>query len=174
MWKAIQPALQLATRFFEADDPFLTAFRDVTNRTKVDDQFDQRKQTDKDTMPKFKFSRNLNIFDRGYPKVARDLRNKAGFDPRRMTWTVLKRVFTIQVFSTHWDPNTGDFVGEGPVGYTQWNGKFGKDCVITVLIPIEFIWVLMADRFSKSEKMMASYVLAVTLAHEMMVSKLNN
>ncbi|KAK7398192.1 hypothetical protein QQX98_012431 [Neonectria punicea] len=63
VWNALQPALQLTSRLLRAKEPFIAAVQDPSNRFYVDKGLDPRSSDEKNTSPKFKVRRTVDMND---------------------------------------------------------------------------------------------------------------
>ncbi|KAM5354217.1 hypothetical protein ACJ41O_000867 [Fusarium nematophilum] len=168
VWDAMQPALQLATRFLLAEDTFTYSLQDVTHRYEVDSvlYYFQPGQT---LWNKTKFKRELDLNDTSLLEGARKMSQLPGFNPSSQTFNVLDQLLELRLGSGFHDFENKPM--DHAMGRTHYPYLTSPDAKITVSVDAELVWVLMVDKYSKSEKMMASIVLAATLAHEIMVSK---
>ncbi|KAM0561286.1 hypothetical protein ACHAPJ_003165 [Fusarium lateritium] len=163
VWNAIQPALQLATRFVMADDSFTKGLQDITNRLWVDNKLFafQPKQT---WTVRTKFERESDTEDPNRLKTAQELAD-TGIDAWAYSWKALCQVFEIKLTSGfHFDGTPKSHI----MGRTITPQIFGRRSKVIVEVDAEMVWPLIVDKYTKSEKMMASLVFASTLAHEMM------
>ncbi|KAH6952675.1 hypothetical protein DER45DRAFT_573873 [Fusarium avenaceum] len=163
VWNAMQPALQLATRILMMDESFIRSLQDVTNRLWVDEGLflNQPKQK---RWRKLKFMRELNPLDPKRVFGAKALKD-SGIDVFAANWEALCQVFNIRLASGF------DFYGESKthiMGRQRNPSYFGPGAKIFIDIDAELVWPLIVDKYSKSEKLMASLILATTMAHEMM------
>lgn len=147
-------------------DPFVAALRDGTNRMPVNPALRHPEDTSQHT--KFKFSPHFNDQDPLYPQAFADVRNDPAIDPVSLNEQVMDEYFQLRILSVNRDSATGTFVHDGAVGATRFDIDGHYDS-LSVGLAAELIWPLLTDRFSSSEKMMASYILAITLVHETMV-----
>ncbi|KAF5025927.1 hypothetical protein F66182_1962 [Fusarium sp. NRRL 66182] len=163
VWEAMQPALQLATRFLMVDDAFIKGLQDITNRCLVDQK---EFLPEEEKSLRIKFSRELDPEDPTRLVAARRLANTGNFDAWKHSWTSLSQIFEIKLRSGFYNEGKRD---EHVMGRTTYGSFFSSRDKITVEIDAELVWPLLIDKYSKGEKMLASIVLASTLAHEMMV-----
>ncbi|RSM12711.1 hypothetical protein CDV31_006178 [Fusarium ambrosium] len=143
VWDAMQPALQLATRMLNTNHPYTKAMQDVTNRYKVPDHLykNRRSQTNPDEV-KFKAKSDPDPHDPDHLMGAQRLQSFQ---------------FSARAYDDHCIAHT-----LFPGGYSA------KEDSIDISIDAELVWFILSDKHSKSEKMMASLVLAASIAHEMM------
>ena len=169
LWNALQPALQLATRLMEAKEPFYDALRDVRKWCFVDPSLDIRSDAEKQTHRLVKFCR-----DPPYGKTiagSLNLRPSPTFDPAALSWRVLERDCVIRLCGCQYmmKPESTEFK-LGACQGCAWAAEASdphKPIVIT--IGFEPVLPLLTNRYSESEKMMASYILALTITHEFVV-----
>ncbi|KAF4966573.1 hypothetical protein FSARC_5815 [Fusarium sarcochroum] len=163
VWEAIQPALQLATRFVMAEDSFTQGLQDITNRLWVD----HRRfafQPGQTWTVRTKFERDPDPGDPTRLKTAQEL-GDTGIDAWSHSWDALCQVFEIKLTSGfHFDGKPKSHI----MGRTMTPQIFGRNSKVTVEVDAELVWPLIVDKYTRSEKMMASLVFAATLAHEMM------
>ncbi|KAF4997169.1 hypothetical protein FGRMN_4064 [Fusarium graminum] len=148
VWDAMQPALQLATRFLMLEDSFILGLQDITNRL----------------LRKLKFVRDINPVDPTRVYGAKQLKD-TGVDVWAANFEVLYQIFEIRLGSGF------DFDGKAKQhisGRQRAPIFFNQGDKISVDIDCELVWPLIVDKYTKSEKLMASLTLATTLAHEMM------
>ncbi|KAH7171456.1 hypothetical protein EDB81DRAFT_852035 [Dactylonectria macrodidyma] len=167
VWEAMQPALQLASRLLSADHPFLSAIKDITNRFRVDDSLDHRPAEAKKLDPKFSFRSFVNMNDPSLVPAARLMRQVPHFDPTALSQTVMEVFVRLSVRSGHYH-FSNKFQELATAGVTGNPGVEVCGKLIQISIAAELVWPLLEPNFSSSEKIMASYVLAVTIVHEMM------
>ncbi|KAG4254153.1 hypothetical protein FPRO04_06512 [Fusarium proliferatum] len=164
VWDAMQPALQLASRFIEMDDPFISSLLDITNRLWIDPRLFQN-QPGQDRDKKIRFVPNLDPDDPSRLNGAKAVID-SGINPRAATWQALLQIIKIEL--------TSGFVSEGRQQRDHSAGN--TDSWVTqpfafnlrVTIDCELVWPLINDTYSSSEKLKASLILATTIAHEMM------
>ncbi|KAF5620473.1 hypothetical protein F52700_11201 [Fusarium sp. NRRL 52700] len=164
VWNAMQPAIQLASRFIETDDPFISSLLDITNRLWIDPRLFQN-QPGQDRDKKIRFVPDLDPDDPsrlGGAKAVID----SGINPRAATWQVLLRTIKIELasgFVSHGKQQRDHAAGNTDSWITYpfaYNLRVAIDC--------ELVWPLINDTYSSSEKLKASLILATTIAHEMM------
>jgi hypothetical protein len=165
----MQPALQLATRLMEAKEPYYDALRDVRKWCFVDPALDMRLNAEKQTHRMVKFCR-----DPPYGKTivgSLNLRPSAGFDPAALSWRVLEREVVIRLCGGQYmaNPQNVEFTRNYHQGLAWAAEGFSPDKPITVHIGLDTVLPLLTSRYSGSERMMASYILAITIAHEFVV-----
>ncbi|KAI1059768.1 hypothetical protein LB506_008674 [Fusarium annulatum] len=164
VWDAMQSALQLASRFIEMDDPFISSLLDITNRLWIDPRLFQN-QPGQDRDKKIRFVPNLDPDDPSRLNGAKAVID-SGINPRAATWQALLQIIKIEL--------TSGFVSEGRQQRDHSAGN--TDSWVTqpfafnlrVTIDCELVWPLINDTYSSSEKLKASLILATTIAHEMM------
>ncbi|KAF4988516.1 hypothetical protein FDECE_15003 [Fusarium decemcellulare] len=163
VWEAMQPALQLATRLLQSDDPFTQALQNVTNRFWIDSSL-YPNDPNTYTEPRTKFVRDDSGMT-GRVNGAQALSQDIGFSAMAESWQALNQVLELRLCSGfhHW----GEYKSYC-LGRTTFPSLTDPSSKITIYVDAELVWILMVDKYSKSEKMMASFVLATTLAHEMM------
>ncbi|KAF5533762.1 hypothetical protein FMEXI_11647 [Fusarium mexicanum] len=164
VWDAMQPAIQLASRFIETDDPFISSLLDITNRLWIDPRL-FRNQPGQDRDKKIRFVPDLDPGDPSRLNGAKAVID-SGINPRAATWQALLQTIKIELASgfisdgkqrrDHSAGNTDSWITQ-PFAY---NLRVAIDC--------ELVWPLINDAYSSSEKLKASLVLATTIAHEMM------
>jgi hypothetical protein len=147
------------------DDSFIQSLQDVTNRLWVDSKlfFNQPNQT---RWRKLKFMRELNPLDPTRVYGAKELKD-SGVNVFAANWEALCQIFDIRLASGF------DFDGKAKthiLGRQRSPLFFYPGDKISIDIDAELVWPLIVDKYSKSEKLMASLILATTMAHEMMVS----
>ncbi|KAF7546591.1 hypothetical protein G7046_g9259 [Stylonectria norvegica] len=149
VWEAIQPGLQLATRLLEADEPFVKALQNITNRFYADYTRDQRPLAERKKAPTLKYMRHLDKSDPNWLASAARLHAYPG--------------------GYHMDPS-GKFADAecATMGQTDMRAIFVPDAPIRISIAAELVWPLISKSLSDSERMVASFVFATTLVHEMM------
>ncbi|KAF7542344.1 hypothetical protein G7Z17_g11649 [Cylindrodendrum hubeiense] len=167
VWDAMQPALQLASRLLGANDPFLSAIKDVTNRFRVDDNIDPRPKEEKEKLPRFTFRRFVDMNDPRLVPAAREMRQYPNFDASAMSKSALEKCVQLSIRSGHYHFGT-DFMDLAPSGLTMSQALEAPDEPIKISISAELVWPLLEPNLSTSEKMMASFVLATTIVHELM------
>ncbi|RSL63094.1 hypothetical protein CEP54_005366 [Fusarium duplospermum] len=165
VWDAIQPALQLTTRMLHTNHPFTTSMQDITNRYKVPGHLYQYRVGQDPWEVKFKAKPDPHPLDPAHLMNARRLQN-VQFSARAISRRTLKRVLTLRLESAFY--STGKFEDHCIARTTFLNGISDKNSPIQITIDAELVWMILSDKYSKSERMMASLVLASTLAHEMM------
>ncbi|KAF5652844.1 hypothetical protein F25303_2850 [Fusarium sp. NRRL 25303] len=164
VWDAMQPALQLASRFIEMDDPFISSLLDITNRLWIDPRLFQN-QPGQDRDKKIRFVPNLDPDDPSRLNGAKAVID-SGINPRAATWQALLQIIKIEL--------TSGFVSEGK--QQRHHSAGNTDSWVTqpfafnlrVTIDCELVWPLINDTYSSSEKLKANLIIATTIAHEMM------
>ncbi|KAM0264177.1 hypothetical protein ACHAPA_008361 [Fusarium lateritium] len=163
VWNAMQPAIQLATRILMMDDSFIRNLQDVTNRLWVDSSLFIN-QPDQTRWRKLKFVRDLNPMDPTRVFGTKELRD-SGVNVFTANWEAVCQIFEIKLASGF------DFDGKSKrhiMGRQRGPFFFYPGDTITIEIDAELVWPLIVDKYSKSEKLMSSLILATTMAHEMM------
>ncbi|KAG5777483.1 hypothetical protein H9Q73_008844 [Fusarium xylarioides] len=97
VWDAMQPAIQLASRFIEADDPFISSLLDITNRLWLDPRLFQN-QPGQDRDKKIRFVPDLDPDDPSRLKGAKAVID-SGINPRAATWQALLQTIKIELAS---------------------------------------------------------------------------
>lgn len=167
LWNAMQPALQLATRFLLTNHPCITGIQDITNRYTVPDHL-YKNRTDQDPNEvKFRVKSDPQPLDPDHLPSAQRLQSFPGFSPIAVSQRVLEKALDLRLESAFY--SSGQYK-EHCIARTVIPGITCPDSPINVTIDAELLWMLLSDKYSKSEKMMASLVFAASLAHEMMVS----
>ncbi|KAK5996976.1 hypothetical protein PT974_02325 [Cladobotryum mycophilum] len=166
VWHALQPALQLATKLIELDDPYFRALEDPSNWYDVDPGVDIRPQNERQH-PMYKFEiRDDKSQSLGYKQgvTPTDVFNGAN-----VTRRVLDKLVVFRFASPHENKAMDDkHIGIPLGGYTASAVIEGVDYPIKITLSSESIWALLSNRFSQTEKMMTSFALAVTIVHELM------
>ncbi|RGP80184.1 hypothetical protein FLONG3_1718 [Fusarium longipes] len=164
VWNAMQPALQFATRILLMDESFIEGLQDITNRFWVDDKLFAN-LPGQDRTKKLKFLRDPDT--RGPRKVngAQRLKDR-GLNSAQLSMKALRQVFEIKL-SSGFDMS-GSTSRHISLGQQNAPVFFGSHDKITVEIDAELVWPLLVDKYTKSEKLMASIILATTIVHEMM------
>ncbi|KAF5987780.1 hypothetical protein FCOIX_834 [Fusarium coicis] len=164
VWDAMQPAIQLASRFIVADDPFISGLLDITNRLWLDPRlFQNQPGQDRDT--KIRFVPDLNPNDPSRLNGAKAVID-SGINPRAATWQALLQTIQIELAS--------GFICDGKqqrhhsAGNTDSWITYPWKYNLRVAIDCELVWPLINEAYSSSEKLKASLILATTIAHEMM------
>ncbi|CAM1511014.1 Fc.00g085270.m01.CDS01 [Cosmosporella sp. VM-42] len=170
LWNALQPSLQLATRLIGADDPFMIALADITNRTSIDPQLETRDAARIAAAPAFKFERKQDLygFGQGWLHSAAELKCVPGLIPAHMSWAVLFRHIKMEIYSGHHERAEGKFTRYQVSGVTEFKALLVDTAPMKISIAADLVWPLLVDGFSQSEKMMANFTLAMTVAHEVM------
>ncbi|KAF4454675.1 hypothetical protein F53441_2753 [Fusarium austroafricanum] len=165
VWNAMQPALQLASRLLHenVDDGFIGSLQDITKRLWVDpNRFKQQDGQHRDK--KIQFKRTINPMDPRRIFGAKDVEDC--IDVHKASWDALLQIFEIELSSGF------NFKGyqqrDHNVGNTSNWSVYRPGDKVRVKIDAELVWPLIVDKYSKSEKLKASVILATTLAHEMM------
>ena len=168
LWNAMQPALQLATRMLLTNDPCIVGLQDVTNRYRVPDHlYKNRTGQDPDEV-KFKIKSDQQPLDPEHLPGAQRLQSCPGFSAPAVSQRALERVMDLKLQSAFY--SSGGKYKEHCIARTFMHGVASVNGPIKVTIDAELLWMVMSDKYSKSEKMMASLVFAAALVHEMMVS----
>ncbi|KOS22655.1 hypothetical protein ESCO_003645 [Escovopsis weberi] len=89
------------------------------------------------------------------------------FDPVSCTLSVLEHSLVLRVASCHENFEAGE---KGPTlgGWFSAPWEFGLGYLGHLTVSAEGVWQLLSRKLSSAEKMMASFVIAVTLVHEFM------
>ncbi|KAJ4323116.1 hypothetical protein N0V84_004516 [Fusarium piperis] len=165
VWNAMQPALQLATRFLLTNDPCITGLQDATNRYKVPDHlYKNRTDQDPDEV-KFKVKSDPQPLDPDHLPAARRLQRYPGFSAIATSQRVLEKALDLRLESAFY--SSGKY-NQHCIARTIMPGITLPDGPINITIDAELVWILISDKYSKSEKMMGSIVFASSLAHEIM------
>ncbi|KAF9769901.1 hypothetical protein IL306_012608, partial [Fusarium sp. DS 682] len=164
VWDAMQPAIQLATRFLVMDDTFITGLKDITNRLWVDENLFQN-QDGQTRDRKTKFVRELDPDHPSRIPGAKDVKD-TGIDATSATWESLLQILELEL-------STGFMcAGKQQRGYcpgtTEGCCSYPPGKKLNCKIDAELVWPLINDTYTNSEKMMASLLLATTITHEMM------
>ncbi|KAH8688157.1 hypothetical protein BGZ61DRAFT_532971 [Ilyonectria robusta] len=167
VWDAMQPALQLASRLLRADDPFLSAVKDVTNRFRIDDTLDRRPIEEREETPRFQFRRFVDMNDPDLVPAAKRMRQYPNFNASAFTEAALERCLQLNIRSGHYHFGTR-FFENAPAGVTAGSALEDPNAPIRISICAELVWPLLEPNFSTSEKLMASFILATTIVHELM------
>ncbi|KPM40329.1 hypothetical protein AK830_g6213 [Neonectria ditissima] len=167
LWAALQPALQLASRLLQAEEPFLAALQDPSNRFYVDKRLDTRPPSEQMTLPRFKFRRTVDLDDPDLVPGAKAMRQIPNFDPRTFTYDAMNRVLELNIRGGHYHFDK-EFESYAPGGVTLNCGLDSLYQPIKISLAAELVWPLLVADFSSSEKMIASMTIATTLTHEMM------
>lgn len=164
----MQPALQLATRILLSNDPCIVGIQDTTNRYRVPDYLYKNQAGQDPNEVKFKIKPDQKPFDPEHLQGAQKLQNCPGFSASAVSNRVLEKVMDLKLESAFYS-DEGQY-NNHCIGRTLSHKVVSPTGAINVTIDPELLWMVMSDKYSKSEKMMASLVFATTLAHEMMVS----
>lgn len=168
LWNAMQPALQLATRMLLTNDPCIVGLQDVTNRYRVPDHLYKNRTGQDPNEVKFKIKSNQQPLDPERLQSAQRLQSCPGFSAPAVSQRALERVMDLKLQSAFY--SSGGKYMDHCIARTFMHGVASPDGPIKVTIDAELLWMVMSDKYSKSEKMMASLVFAAALVHEMMVS----
>ncbi|KAH7163534.1 hypothetical protein B0J13DRAFT_634896 [Dactylonectria estremocensis] len=166
VWEALQPALQLASRLLSADHPFMSAIKDPTNRFCVDDSLDLRLPEEKKKTPRFSFRSFVDINDLRLVPAARLMRQMPHFDPTAVSQMVIENCIELGIQSGHYHFDA-EFKEVLAVAETK-DQATGPSAPIQISLAAEVVWPLLEPNFSSSEKMMASFVIAISMVHEFM------
>ncbi|EEU38970.1 uncharacterized protein NECHADRAFT_81502 [Fusarium vanettenii 77-13-4] len=166
LWNAMQPALQLATRMLLTNHPCIVGMQDVTNRYRVPDHlYKNRKGQDPDEV-KYKIKSDQQPLDPEHVRGAQQLQSCPGFSAPAASQRTLERVMDLKLQSAFY--SSGGKYKDHCIARTFMNGVSHREGTIKVTIDAELLWIVMSDKYSKSEKMVASLVFAAALVHEMM------
>lgn len=193
IWTAIQPALQLVSRFLRCNHPSILSWADVRKLRPVDDARDTLE--DPENALKQPEASNAGI-DRAYyfsiwPEFSGleddlddlsyswdDIREicRAGFDTTSYAFDILTATVRWE-FSSQWrSGNIGGCTGDGrtnaATGFEINTDGVGPPFYLPIDIASDAVWPLLVDEFSTAEKAAASFSLANTILHELAVSLL--
>ncbi|WAO90628.1 Hypothetical protein NCS54_00806400 [Fusarium falciforme] len=166
LWNAMQPALQLATRMLLTNDPCIVGLQDITNRYRVPDHLYKNRTGQDPNEVKFKIKSNQQPLDPERLQSAQRLQSCPGFSAPAVSQRALERVMDLKLQSAFY--SSGGKYMDHCIARTFMHGVASPDGPIKVTIDAELLWMVMSDKYSKSEKMMASLVFAAALVHEMM------
>lgn len=168
LWNAMQPALQLATRMLLTNHPCIVGMQDVTNRYRVPDHlYKNRRGQDPDEV-KYKIKSDQQPHDPEHVRAAQRLQSCPGFSAPAASQRALERVMDLKLQSAFY--SSGGEYKDHCIARTFMHGISHREGTIKVTIDAELLWIVISDKYSKSEKMVASLVFAAALVHEMMVS----
>lgn len=191
IWNAIQPALQLVTKFIRCNHPSILAWADVRKLRPVTDTRDTLE--DPEGALKQPEASNAGI-DRAYyfsmwPEFSGlegdldslsqswdDIREicQAGFDTSPYAFDILMATLRWE-FSSQWRSGnicgcTGDRRTDGSTGFEVNTSGSGPPFFLVIELSVDVIWPLLVDEYSTAEKAAASFSLANTMLHELAVS----
>lgn len=157
----------MATRLFCQDDPFFEAILDVGNWYKIPATTDSNPPKAK--APNFKIE--LRRDKSGAIGYRHNVKPSATFNPVELTFKVLESRLKWRIASAHYDIGspTGKFDAETAFAVTRFKLS-NPSSSICINLAAEVIWQLLATQLSSSEKIMASWMLAATIVHELCVS----
>lgn len=176
IWDAIQPALQLVTRVLQTNPMFWRCIKDLRTRRKIDPNLDPREDEDQRTPFLQKMIRLDEMKEPGDYGYDEDVDNRwqelddladAGYDYEYHVDRILGNCLQVGFGSAYIDEN-----GK-PTAFTYGHTNLnlaGTDTKISIFLATELVWPLLIPVYSSSEKLCASYILATTLLHELMVS----
>ncbi|KAH7322905.1 hypothetical protein B0I35DRAFT_510149 [Stachybotrys elegans] len=175
LWKSMEPALLLASKILQVDEPYYTAVQDVHHLCYMDLSPDR-------TGPSAPYS-DQDILDGGRREITRKLNPttwnsiasvicaatgcKPSLDPVKAGQAVLRRHLKFKLGSGyHIYDETEKFEKVYTQGVTK--TSLGENDDMTIVVGADVVWPLLSSQYTKSEKMMISHVLAITIAHEIM------
>ncbi|KAI0110631.1 hypothetical protein F4776DRAFT_667507 [Hypoxylon sp. NC0597] len=168
LWKALQPALRLATKVINSNHPVFQALLDLRTRQPVDKEFDQRAKPSTPFLTKIVPIDEMDV-SRTYPEIRR-------LDGWRYSWPdnimrVLNDTLLLDIGSCWIEPekNSKGEVQESDIviyGSTRIEGAREVNSTIIMNIAAEILWPLLIPGYSESEKMTASFAAASTILHE--------
>lgn len=177
IWAALQPALQLVTRVLHTKPAFWQSIKDLRTRRKIDPNLDPRDEEDQRTPFLQKIIRQDEIPEPGDANYAadvdmrysilEDLANQ-GFDFVKHVDRLMQSKIELALGPAFLDDGKSTTFVYGRTSLNiDPNDKPAS--YINVSIAAELVWPLLIPIYSSSEKLCASYVIATTILHELMV-----
>ncbi|KAI5917593.1 hypothetical protein F4810DRAFT_695784 [Camillea tinctor] len=168
LWTAMQPALQLASRIIENKHPLMEAIANMETRQYVDPDRDPREEP-RNTPHLVKYVLEKDIDPEKMPKPIARLK-QTGFDWKQNTWDVLQKCLRFDIGSAFLMPGPEyghpDLVNEHS-DFIYASTTQNDPEQITITLSAEIIWPLLVNKYTKSEKITCSLILASTMVHEL-------
>ncbi|KAI2641330.1 hypothetical protein GGS21DRAFT_487683 [Xylaria nigripes] len=177
LWKALEPALRLASMILDNNPPHLEAIYDMTTRQPIPLNEDGRKFPDTPTLTKYVRKESIDL-DETYPAL-RQLKQVYNYDWKANVQTILHDTLTLEIDSgfevqnptpddnkerKFYDPFGVSIYGCTSTRVTEKGGI--PTPTINITLSAEMIWPLLVPQYSRSEKIICSFVVASTLLHE--------
>jgi len=170
VWQALRPALLLVTKVLESRHPHFEALLDPFNRT-VDQRQVHPRSSWAARNPKVSTFSHKPLHDDDVVAEAKVL-SDLGIDGKALTEKVLGSCMMLGLMSAHID--NGSAADSPSYGLTNLigvdaDGGMTEHTVISLNVAADYLWPLLVDGYSQSEKLAASFIVASTILHELAV-----
>ncbi|KAK7748218.1 hypothetical protein SLS62_008769 [Diatrype stigma] len=171
VWEALQPALQLVTRILNSEHPHYRDLMDVNTRQLLDEEHDPRYEPgytrNITTVNLTKMVKRANIDEDNTHDEIIALR-KMGYDWEENVKRLMNRTLMFEIGACHFCALSGEYSDDLIYGYNyRYEEKSPRRSCNILSLAAEMIWPLLIPETSQSEKLTASFLIAVVILHEL-------
>lgn len=175
VWGALQPALQLVTRILNSRHPHYRDIMDANTRQLIPDEQDPRHGEEwGEELTVTHLTRMVKRDNIDMKKTHPEIRklHEMGYDWETNVRRLVDATLHFEIGGCHFCAITGEYSDEMTYGYNykyeDQEAMFPRSYNI-ISIAAEMIWPLLIPETSKSEKLVASFLIAAVILHELTV-----